>query len=188
MSNRVAQPATTNTVEERQLDGRSVGAAAHQVIGELLAAGLREPTFEELLAAVGRSQLVREGVASFRQAARQRLITATGVYVRLFVPGREWEFVGREVEVSEARFDLVFRDSDGRVRADEIKAGRLCAEDTRKLEDQLGRQLDGGRARWEESFVGVRALLLWAPVRSFLARPDGEREQLLDVGGGDLDG
>jgi len=162
----------------QDLDGRQVGVAAHQLIAEVLRQGDRGLDLEQLFRAVGQSSLVRERVGSYRMAARQRLATAIAVYLRLFAPGVEWTFTACEVQIPGARLDLVFEREDGAIRADEIKSGQLSALEQTALEAQLQRQLAGGREHYGPRFLGVRAILLWAPSKSWLARADGSREPL----------
>lgn len=173
--------ATGGERSSNTIDGRQVGLAVHLVIAELMREGRRQPTLQELLIVAAGSALMRKRVGSYRQAARQRLLTATSVYLRYFVPGPEWRFVGSEVAVPGARLDLVFEAVDGRVMADEIKTGRLSATEQAGFEEQIQRQLRGGGELYGTDFAGVRGLLLWAPSRSFIAHADGQRELLLEA-------
>lgn len=161
------------------LDGRRAGERVHQAVAELLERGERTPSALEVVS-LARDIVAVPGLAvSYRQAAIQRLATATASYFRLFALEPSWRYVGSEIKVARCRYDFVFKHEDGRVIADELKAGRVADRAEAKLADaQIARQLLAGMAKWGEAFLGVRALFLGAPRASFLARPDGERESL----------
>lgn len=157
----------------RIVDGRRIGQLAHVIIGELLSAGLRRPSPREIWSVVaGHSVFER---CRYRQAARQQLIAAASVYFRLFEPGDDWSVEQLELLSDRTRFDVVWRSGDS-WRVDEIKSGRVgTVLERNQLDDQLKRQLAAGVQRWEESFSGVRVVILGAPSSSFVATPDGER-------------
>lgn len=162
-----------------KLDGRQIGQAAHLVLGELLEAGQLAPSQEDLFAAVAASELVTKRVATYRQVAKQRLLTAISLYYRHFLPDGRWRFFARELAVEGGRLDLVWRSAGRRILADELKTGwPRDPEERGNLESQLERQLAGAGKRFGSSFAGIRILLLGAPARSFLLRPDGERIDL----------
>lgn len=160
------------------LDGRKAGERVHEAVARLLERGTRKPSPLEVVS-LARDIVASPGLAvTYRQAAIQRLATATASYFRLFVLDESWQYVGSEVKAARCRYDLVF-ERDGCVIADELKAGRVADRTELKLTDaQIARQLIAGRAKWSEAFLGVRALFLGAPRASFLARPDGEREPI----------
>jgi hypothetical protein len=161
--------------ESRPHDGRRLGSAAHRVIGSLLDAGVRAPAPEDIHRFVAVEPVLREPHV-YRLAARQRLATAVAVYFRFLLPGPEWSFVGAEIRVPGAALDLLFEDRTGRLRADELKTGG--APDlarTSQLRRQLEGQLAGGLEAFGDRFMGVRALFLGAPRRSFTLEVDGGR-------------
>lgn len=149
------------------LSGSAIGQAAHQVIARLLREGVREPSPEVLFRAVA-SHPVCQNAPVYRQAARQRLTAAVAVYFRFLLPDAGWGLVGDEVQLEGARLDLLWEHRSGRVRADELKAGRAVqAVEAQSLAAQLARQLEAGAAAYGERFVGVRVLVLAAPSHSF---------------------
>lgn len=153
-----------------------LGRAAHEVIAELAAGGLRHACWENIAAAVAAHPVCQQPTVR-RQAARQWLCSVVSLYFRLFVPLEGWNLVGSEVLAPGCRFDLVWRSRfQGSVIADELKSGK--APDFiggSRLEEQLARQLRGGSEQYGEHFTGVRVLVLAAPARSFVALPNGDR-------------
>jgi hypothetical protein len=150
-------------------------------IADLLSDGSREPSPLDILAAVGRTGVL-DTVGVYRQAAKQRLLAVVALFFRLFVPAPDWQFVDGEVSVPGASLDLVWRDSAGRILADELKTGEGAATDYRRaVDEQVARQVSGGHKHYGDDFVGVRVLFLAAPSRSFLARADGSRESLAEA-------
>jgi hypothetical protein len=159
------------------IDGRAAGSAVHHVIGALLGDGIRHPSPLELRRYVAADPSVNRSAVVYRQAAKQRLLTAAAVYFRLFAPAGTWELLGVEAAYGRNRADLVWRTSGGGVVIDEIKSGvALDRFENERLEQQVARLLTGGAATHGEPFGGVRVVLLATPARSYLARPDGCRE------------
>jgi hypothetical protein len=180
--------AATNDMEDIQplagaLDGRRAGQLAHLIIGELVQDGHRQPDARALMTAVARHSVTRN-VSVYRQAATQQLLTTSSLYFRLFVPTSQWTLLGAEVRAKSTRFDLVWTsETDKAVLVDEIKTGRAAtSRDRAAVEEQLARQLAAGGDAYGDSFLGVRVLWLAAPRASFLARPSGQR---IDVLGGE---
>lgn len=160
------------------VDGCEFASAARVAIGELLAAGVRAPTAEQILRFAGRHRLPR-GYRGYRLPMRLRLTAGIAVFFRFFVLDDRWLFVGANVAVRRRRFDLVFESSDGEVLADEVEADRIETADHRKAADErLRLDLAAGTATYGGRFVGVRQLWLGAPAASSWVRPDGSREAL----------
>jgi hypothetical protein len=180
---RAGTPVGNGDRRRQPLDGRELGTVAHVAIGELLAAGVRRPTADEIMKLVGRHRLLRT-VTQYRQAAKQKLVGAVAVYFRLFALAEEWRFVGAELPVRGSRFDLVFEGTDDRVLVDELKTGRIqTVEERRAAEEQLRRHIGAGVEEYGGRFAGVRQLWLGAPARSVWAKPDGSSEALTWPGG-----
>jgi hypothetical protein len=138
---RAGIPVGNGDQRRQPLDGRELGTVAHVAIGELLAAGVRRPTADEIMKLVGRHRLLQT-VTLYRQAAKQKLVGAVAVYFRFFALDEEWRFVGAEVPVRGGRFDLVFEGTDDRVLVDELKTGRIqTVEERRAAEEQLRRRV-----------------------------------------------
>lgn len=162
------------------LDETAIGQCIHAVVGELLAEGVWTPSPEKLLSAVAVNPLLRESVAAYRQAAKQRVLSAASLYFRLFLPAAEWRHDGSELRAGARRLDLIWRHPAGEVMADEVKSGRAVSLDARRaLESQVAAQVAVGVERFGAEFVGVRAVLLAAPRRSYLLRADGTSENLV---------
>lgn len=159
--------------EPRPHNGKAGGALVHRVIGRLGEAGVRDPTPEQLLQFTAAEPLLDEPHV-YLLARRQCLLAGVAIYQRLFAPEQPpWRLLEWGVPVPGSDLDLVFEHADGRVRSDELKTGGAPAlADARKLEEQVTRQIQGGRERYgRERFVGVRVLFLAAPARSFAAVP-----------------
>lgn len=155
-----------------------VGLAAHEIIGQLCAEGLRTPDFATVSAAV-RAHAVLQAPTTPRQAAWQWLCSCASVYFRLFAPAAEWLFVGAEVAVPGSCLDLVWRNVEsGEVMADELKSGIPGFISEVNLNDQIARQLSGARETYGAAFAGIRVILLSAPARSFFAGATGTRETI----------
>jgi hypothetical protein len=153
--------------------GTEMGRAAHRVIGRLLEAGITRPSPEEILSFAAREPLLDEKHV-YRMAARQRLIAATAIYWRCFLPAPEWRFIDSEVQIDGTDLDLVFEHVDGTVRSDELKTGGAPSlADRTALDRQIERQLAGGRGRYGERYCGVRILFFGAPARSFFVSTEG---------------
>lgn len=164
-------------------NGIEMGKVAHRVIGRLLAAGVREPSPEEMLSFAAHEPLLHERHV-YRLAARQRLIAATAIYWRHFLPASPpWRFVDYAVPLDASDLDLVFEHADGGVRSDELQTGGAPAlAEREELDQQLQRQLAGGRQKYGERYRGVRVLFLGAPRRSFVVSVDGSRAPLFEGG------
>jgi hypothetical protein len=146
-----------------------LGTKSHQFIGAVLAAGVREPLTSEIgrLAALATGD---EPSLTYRQSIRARLRSDTQLYLRRFVPS--WGFVGYDVLAGGLRLDLVWRDGDGRIWADEVKTGRFTVLDKRVL-SQVERQLVAGGERWGSDFAGVRVCLFGQSSSSLAITADG---------------
>lgn len=164
-------------------NGKQLGRSAHRVIGRLLSSGITEPSPEQVMSFAAQEPLLDEPHV-YRLAARQRLIAATAIYWRWFLPARtSWRFVDFAVPVEGSDLNLVFQHLDGAVRADELKTGGAPAlADTQALDAQIERQLAGGRQKYGQCFCAVRVLLLGAPRRSFVMSSDGARALLFEGG------
>jgi len=123
-------------------NGMEMGRAAHRVIGRLLEAGIREPSPEEIMSYAAREPLLHERHV-YRLAARQRLIAATAIFWRYFMPDPEcWRFLDYAVPVEGSALDLVFEHVDAGVSSDELKTGGAPAlADRETLDEQVERQL-----------------------------------------------
>jgi hypothetical protein len=160
------------------VDGRVRGVIKHTLTGELLAAGIRNPSFEEILTRANRFEPLQSDAIIYRQAARQHICTGVARYFRLFLPPASWRFEGYEVEVGGVSFDHLWTDDNDRLVADELKTGRLPEAGRDEHERQLARQLKAGARAQGDGFRGVRVCVFTAPTRSFFAHPDGTREPL----------
>lgn len=158
------------------IDGRTMGREVHRLIADLVSVGVREPTPRQLRAQVAGHPLVSDPRITYRQAAKQRLLVATALYFRFFVPLAPWCLLGSEVTVGSSRLDLVWRNGE-EVIADEIKSGRIVDRfEHDQLERQIDRALANANDRYGDAFTGLRVLLLAAPSKSFVLRSDGKRE------------
>jgi hypothetical protein len=177
-SRNIKKPTRDVTTANYPLDGRRMGQAAHEVIGSVLSSGLRTPTLADITTAA-LAHGSASGATTYRQAARQRLISATRCYFAHFAPADDWMFIGSEVPVQGARFDIVWMDGLGQYVADEIKTSRVPSHaGATALAQQVSAELGAGTRAYGPLFRGVRVCLLHAPKRSFLALPDGRYERL----------
>lgn len=160
------------------IDGRVRGAIKHTLIGELLADGIREPSFEEIVRRANCFEPLQSPAVIYRQAARQHVCSGVARYFRLFLPPASWSFQGSEVDVGGVLFDQVWLDDAGLLVVDELKTGRYLRAAKDQHERQLVRQLKAATKARGDEFRGVRVCLFSEPLRSFLARPDGTREAL----------
>jgi hypothetical protein len=162
-----------------QIDGRKAGERVHLTVARLLERGIRQPTPIEVIA-LARDSVAEPGMpVTYRQAAIQRLATATASYFRLFSLDKTWSYLGSEIKAARCRYDLVFESVNGEIVVDELKEGRVADRVDLKLADvQVARQLAAGAAKWGKDFVGIRAIFLGAPRSSYLAWPGGQREPL----------
>lgn len=111
------------------IDGRVRGVIKHTLIGELLTAGIREPSFEEIVQRANRFEPLQSPAIIYRQAARQHVCSGVARYFRLFLPPESWMFQGSEVDLGGVVFDQLWLDEDGLLVADELKRrpGATCA-------------------------------------------------------------
>jgi hypothetical protein len=167
MARTVRSPTATEPV------GAIIGRFAHVLIGDLLDAGVRDPSSRALMQASQALDLA--SIPTMRPyAVAQQLAATAALYLRVFALRDPWRLVGREHTAGGCRFDLVFRNDAGDVLVDEIKTGRFeQALELRALETQLARHLTAGAAEWGAKFQGVRTILLGAPRRSAIHHPDG---------------
>lgn len=174
-----AKDAPKDSSEPKSHNGNRMGEAAHRVIGQLLAAGIDDPTPEDILFFAAREPILEEPHI-YRLAGRQRLIASTAIYWRRFLPDRmAWRFVDFEVPVTGSSLDLVFQNPAGEVRSDELKTGGTPAlSETKGLDKQLECQLAGGARKYRRRYLGARVVFLGAPHRSFFATCDGLRTPL----------
>ena len=155
------------------LEPHHAGTAVHRIIGDLLLAGERSPSFQTILQAVNANPAVT-GATTRRQAAKQR---PRPVVISGSSLPEEWEFVSRETTVGAVRLDLLFSTPAG-LRSDEIKTGPVVGREAHLEHDkQLQAQIIAG-AEHLEDFIGVRACLLMSPSRSFFLTTSGKREVL----------
>jgi hypothetical protein len=166
------------------LDARKTGRGAHDLIGQLAAAGDLRPDVLTLMQAVGRHALVAQqkqaGKTPYVLAARQRLLLATAAYFHTCAPLSDWELVGREVTVGDVRFDLVWQErSSGRLWVEEVKTHRVPLRERVALEAQVPRYLAAARAKWQDAFAGLRVCLVLAARKSYSVTADGERTELV---------
>jgi hypothetical protein len=152
-----------------------IGQLTHVVVGELLQAGHRAPTAEQLLLAVGAHPEVRANTGKLG-GARQQVVCGASVYFRFFAPPATWRLTGREVRLAGCRLDLRWEDGDGHIVFDEIKTGRL---DGRMAQEAAEKQAEQERraalAEYGERFTGLRVVVLGGPSQSFTLAPDGAR-------------
>lgn len=155
---------------EEKVD-REVGRRVHRVIAEVVT-GSAPAGPDDVLAAVSSMWLRDPLGGSVASSARLRTATSVCVYLARFRPER-WELTGCEVRLDRSVADLVWRDpAASAVVVDEIKTGPAGAGDVR-VADQLRRLATAGRARWGETFVGVRLVPLGSPARSALVDEAG---------------
>lgn len=165
-------------------NGLEMGRAAHRVIGRMLKAGVCEPSPEQILSFAAQEPLLHERHV-YRLAARQRLIAATAIYWRFFLPPlASWTLIDYAVRLPDCDLDLVFRHQGGAVRSDELKTGGAPSLAEREvLEERLELQLAGCREKYGTKFEGVRVLFLGAPRRSFFQPvTGGDRVAVLQEG------
>ena len=149
------------------LDGRLMGTAAHQVIAALVSEGERNPDLDTIRAAVLAHPSNRAAI-TYRQSARQRLMTAAAAYFDHFPPLDDWVLVGSEVPAGACRFDLVWADSKERIWVDELKTGRSAGRvGLTQVASQVKRQVTAGSNLYGAAFAGVRVCLLAAPGKAF---------------------
>jgi len=161
------------------LDGRTMGVEVHRLLGDLFRKGVRRPSPVELRRFVANHPLVNRPEISYRQTARQRLLIPTAIYLRLFAPSDEWEFVGAEVKLGRRRADLVWQSAQG-ILIDEVKAGAAAARFERDaLAEQVKSLVQHGTDAYGDAFLGVRAIVLASPRTSYLARPDGSSRPIV---------
>jgi hypothetical protein len=162
---------------KRALDAAGVGSLTHQLIAVLVGEDHRDPSLQTMARAA--ATLALPTVTTYRTAARQQLISGASVYFAFFAPGADWQLVGSEVRVGNARFDLVWRTPAG-VVIDEIKSGPITTPEGRAaLDAQLKRHLAVAAAAYGPEFVGERVLVLSAPRTSLMVKPGGERVGIL---------
>ena len=152
------------------ISGREAGRLVHVAIAELLSQGHTAPTMSDMLGVI--VPLVENRVSGYRQAGKVALLSGTAVYFRRFLPPAPWRFEAAEVVVPGARLDLLFRDDADRYFSDEVKTGQVARScDRTDLEEQVERGLRGARAKFGDSFLGIRAAILGAPGTSYV-RPE----------------
>lgn len=174
-------PTSDRETEVKAVNGKRRGIACHQVIASL--ADQRPPSPLTLSRAARRAadELTR---ATYRQAVYQQLVTAAAVYYRLFGLPPSWSLTSleRPLTADTGRVDLVWSSPEG-VLIDEIKSGFVSSRETRhELDEQVARYHRAGGVEFGDRFIGVRAIILTAPRRSFLEPRDGSRQRL-DIGG-----
>jgi hypothetical protein len=157
------------------VDSRTLGVAVHQVLASLFECGDLTASPIELRRLIGCHPTLASASAVLRRAAKQRLLTASSVYLRLFAPAADWVFVGAEVSLGHRRADLVWR-TPGGIVVDELKAGATGARYAwGDLDDQVEGLLAGAREAFGDEVRGVRAIVLAAPMRSYELMSDGSR-------------
>lgn len=164
------------------IDGRVRGNAKHELVGGLLSDGIRHPSWKEIVRRATALDLLDNPAIKYRQAMLAHVCVGTALYFRFFLPHDGWEFVGTEVALDGCRYDLLWKDEQGRYVADELKTGRLAVGAVESLEEQLSRELQAGVKAYGEAFRGIRVLFPAAVRDSFFATPDGRRELLAWVG------
>ena len=135
---------------------REVSARIHRVIGDVLTSGVG---CGGVIGAT-RQVLGEQPVSGVRASSvRFRIASATGTYLRRFVPDATLLGVGMRVGGGVA--DLVWAHK-GLVAIDELKSGAIGCDDARGVA-HLHCLVDGGRLMWGASFVGVRLVALLTP-------------------------
>ena len=160
------------------LDPRALGRAAHEVIQDALADGVRGTDYRTLSIFVGRQAFVQLA-PTYRQSARARLTHALSVYMNFFAPPDTWELVGCEVSFGDPLADIVWRDANGRIVLDELKAHRCRGVRPQAARRQVDGLLEGASGRYGAEFAGVRYLVLGAPGTSRWVGADGENRLLV---------
>ncbi|MGH2900027.1 MAG: hypothetical protein ACRDMZ_15235, partial [Solirubrobacteraceae bacterium] len=160
------------------LDPRALGRAAHEVIQDALADGVRCTDYRTLSIFVGRHEFVQLA-PTYRQSSRARLTHALSVYMNFFVPPDTWELIGCEVSLGDPLADIVWRDAEGRIVLDELKAHRCRGVHPHSAQRQVEALLQGARDRYGKDLAGVRYVLLGAPGTSRWVGADGENRLLL---------
>jgi len=162
--------------ENTPLQPRYAGTATHQVVAGLLAAGARTPDIRQIVRAVNEHPASARAT-TYKQAAKQRLVTGAACYFRFFAPPADWKLVSAEAVVGRVRLDLLFETPDG-LRADELKTGKITGRaDRDAFSEQVHAQVLAG-VEHLDGFLGVRACLLAAPRRSYVMTAAGEIEAL----------
>lgn len=144
---------------------QDAGAVTHRLIAEIGRRHGGGATPEQVLD-------VAEGLGSarlapvYRQSSRQRVATAAAAFFRIFGrPG--WQLHKALTVVEGVEFDLLWR-RQGRIVADELKTGLAAPELWfERVEQQVESQLEAGQAGFGVAFLGVRAVLLAEPEKSF---------------------
>jgi hypothetical protein len=161
------------------VDSSTLGVAVHQVLASLFECGDLTASPIELRRLIGCHPALASATAVLRQAAKQRLLTASSVYLRLFAPAADWLFVGAEVSLGHRRADLVWW-TPGGIVVDELKAGATGARYERgDLDDQIDGLLAGAREAFGDEVRGVRAIVLAAPMSSYELMSDGSRRPFI---------
>lgn len=83
------------------VDGRTAGVAVHRLIAELATSGALALSPVELRRQVATHPSVTSTALPYRQAAKQRLLTAAAIYLRLFPLGAGWRCLGTELPVED---------------------------------------------------------------------------------------
>jgi hypothetical protein len=162
-------------------DDRLIGRVSHRLVQNLLASENRNPTAGEILAAAAEVTDTTFPPAQ-RAIIRTRCAMAAAGYFRRLIPDGRWTYAGSEMAVGEVRLDLLWRDRDGLLVADELKCGRLLAPLYRaEAIAQAARQAPAGRECWGSAFRGVRLLWVHAPEVSRFVYPDGTSVALKEV-------
>ena len=114
----------------------------------------------------------RRSSLSSQLALRGATATLASVYVQRFWTAGA-RLLASELVVEDVALDLLWRLRDGRLRADEIKTGMWAAQEPGLVRAQVQGQVDACSGALGPAFVGVRAVMLRFPQRSFFIAAKG---------------
>lgn len=143
------------------LDPAAVGRRSHAFIAHLEQNGSRHASNKDIDQLAG-AFVKDEPALVHRLALRTRIASDAMIYRDHLAPPDNWQIVGVEVKVGDARLDLLWRTSrDGCLIGGELKSNSVPSPAA--LNAQLARQLNAAHARWGDNFVGVRLCLIRRP-------------------------
>lgn len=96
--------------------------------------------------------------STYRQAVRQRVITALVVYRRELVPDG-WRFISGEQIARDVKLDLLWATPNGSLVADELKTGSWPLVDALPIQRQCATQCRAARESFGDSFQMVRLVI-----------------------------
>lgn len=133
-----------------------IGKLSHAVATEQLEQG--RPFDPKSLRETVDAFLPARTAGTYRQAVRQRVITALIVYRRELVP-EGWRFVSGEHIARDVKLDLLWATSNGSLVADELKTGSWPLVDELAIRRQCATQCHAAREAFGDSFEMVRLIV-----------------------------